>query len=814
MGTPDSNGSITWCATEQVVIAGVSGVSYGYPSICVDSNGFYWIAITKATSPYSYMVLKSSTDNGVWTTANGFPLSISASTAVAAQIVPLINGQIAFTYLNTTNNNEYIESWSGSAWNTAVRMVGVDPVSPNGVSLVNYGDNVYFAWSNTTSQYPRELKYTYSSNSVGAPVSISTTINAVYPALSINPNSGILYCFWINPSPLEIQYTEFNSSWGAPSVLLADSTLYNSLEPLSVSYSTAGNYIGVLFADSSSPYNVCFDYLTNVAPIFQITASSDSNSVISPSGIVTVPGGVSQTFTFTANSGYGINSVIVNGVNQGDLRSYTFSDVQANNTISCTSALIPTWPSQAPGSQSQTGVINSNGVAVGAGSVEAGVQLDERNSVYANGLWWDFYCMNSENTAPLIMYATSPDGLTWTNNILYHCATGSPNCVSVASTGSDFNLAIITGEEGVNSTLLYAFVSPSAGGSLTYITNWQTVVTETSSCYLQACKIFLDASQCPWISYTIIPLTGGNQKSVLDHSTSNDGLWNSQGGIFPYVLESGATDYSSWSVSLAAYPNGDMQTLVTPSGSSVFESYLFSGSALVSSFNTTFIQDSWTCEQALIITPNNQVFFLVPSYYPGNTPAVDATATDVLIELSQTAVINSWIIPTVKTGYGDQLSYSTKQNALFIVNSGGTNLTLYLLDLNSFSLSPAYLLQSNAIQKPESQEQVTLSFTPETNSSNYLLTYIGSNNELNSLVLNYAALIPQTITPHNGNGTTVITITPTPTPENTTTPTVTTPTSVNNFALVVGVSSIVIVVGLVFVYNEMSKPKPIKWKNY
>lgn len=71
---------------------------------------------------------------------------------------------------------------------------------------------------------------------------------------------------------------------------------------------------------------------------FTITASNDSNCAISPSGDVVVTQFGSQTFTYSAHSGYIITSVLVNGTNVPISGSYTFNSVQANTTISVISA--------------------------------------------------------------------------------------------------------------------------------------------------------------------------------------------------------------------------------------------------------------------------------------------------------------------------------------------------------------------------------------------------------------------------------------------------------------------------------------------
>lgn len=71
---------------------------------------------------------------------------------------------------------------------------------------------------------------------------------------------------------------------------------------------------------------------------FTITASAGANGSISPSGEVSVEADGSQTFTITANEGYKIADVLVDGKSVGAVGSYTFSGVQAKHTIEATFA--------------------------------------------------------------------------------------------------------------------------------------------------------------------------------------------------------------------------------------------------------------------------------------------------------------------------------------------------------------------------------------------------------------------------------------------------------------------------------------------
>jgi fibronectin type 3 domain-containing protein len=67
---------------------------------------------------------------------------------------------------------------------------------------------------------------------------------------------------------------------------------------------------------------------------YTITATAGTGGSISPSGSVSVNHGASQTFTIAANSGYNVANVLVDGSSVGAVTTYTFTNVNANHSIS------------------------------------------------------------------------------------------------------------------------------------------------------------------------------------------------------------------------------------------------------------------------------------------------------------------------------------------------------------------------------------------------------------------------------------------------------------------------------------------------
>jgi C1A family cysteine protease len=120
---------------------------------------------------------------------------------------------------------------------------------------------------------------------------------------------------------------------------------------------------------------------------YTITASAGANGTITPSGVTTVSPMGNITYTIAPNSGYTIDNVVVDGVNQGAITSYSFNNVNANHTISATF-------------KSTTGLTRESVVAANASSEEndggtirrAGLAIDNNlttrwSSTYSDPQW-------------------------------------------------------------------------------------------------------------------------------------------------------------------------------------------------------------------------------------------------------------------------------------------------------------------------------------------------------------------------------------------------------------------------------------------
>ena len=111
---------------------------------------------------------------------------------------------------------------------------------------------------------------------------------------------------------------------------------------------------------------------------YTITAAADANGSVTPSGAVTVTDGGSQAFSITADSGYHIADVTVDGVSQGAIAAYTFSQVTADHTLSASFAV------DAPVTYSITASAGTGGSVSPSGSISVVPGADQTFTISAN----------------------------------------------------------------------------------------------------------------------------------------------------------------------------------------------------------------------------------------------------------------------------------------------------------------------------------------------------------------------------------------------------------------------------------------------
>jgi cell division protein FtsB len=103
-------------------------------------------------------------------------------------------------------------------------------------------------------------------------------------------------------------------------------------------YAHVKGFDGSTWSDKNQYFYGYTSDVQNNALTAVINAVAGDNGTITPAGQTIVPIGSDQAYTITANSGYKISDVLVDGTSVGAVSSYTFQQVTANHTISASFA--------------------------------------------------------------------------------------------------------------------------------------------------------------------------------------------------------------------------------------------------------------------------------------------------------------------------------------------------------------------------------------------------------------------------------------------------------------------------------------------
>jgi hypothetical protein len=205
-------------------------------------------------------------------------------------------------------------------------------ISPNAPQTVNYNDTTTFTVT-PDAGYGAVMSGTCGGTLVGNtyttnPVTANCTVVA----------SFAISTFTVTPSvvggngsitPNTPQTVNYNAT---PSFTVTPTTGYHID---TVGGTCGGTLVGNTYTTNSVTANctVVASYAVNT---YTITASAGTGGSISPSGPVVVNYDGSQTFTIIPDTGYSIADVMVDGVSQGTVDSYPFTNVTADHTISAT----------------------------------------------------------------------------------------------------------------------------------------------------------------------------------------------------------------------------------------------------------------------------------------------------------------------------------------------------------------------------------------------------------------------------------------------------------------------------------------------
>ncbi len=168
---------------------------------------------------------------------------------------------------------------------------------------------------------------------------------------SANPGSVIMYNSITETADWQTQYEISASAGSGGTINPSGSAWYNagasqtysisantgySISQVTVDGASQGAISSYTFTGISASHTISAAFAINT---YTLTPSVDSHSTISPNTTQTVDWGSSQTFTYSASTGYSVSQVLVDGSPVSITGSYTFSNVQASHTIAVSSTL-------------------------------------------------------------------------------------------------------------------------------------------------------------------------------------------------------------------------------------------------------------------------------------------------------------------------------------------------------------------------------------------------------------------------------------------------------------------------------------------
>jgi hypothetical protein len=482
--------------------SGAVGVYYGTnQSFAITNNTGYYIAgVTVDGSPVgsvtSYNFINVITSHTISATFNQNPV-ITASAGSGGSISP--TGSVSVTYGGSqtfiiTPNTGYsvasvivdgvsqgaITSYTFSNVQTthtisasfAINTYAITAssgangaVTPAGVTYINYGGSqTYTITPNTGYSVASVLvdgisqgaitTYTFSTVQTTHTISASFAINTYAITASSGANGAV--------TPAGVTYINYG---GSQTYTITPNTGYY-VSTLLVDGSSVTPATSYSFSNVQAPHTISASFAINT---YTITASSGANGAVTPAGVTNVNYGGSQTYTITPNTGYSIASVLVDGVSQGAIASYTFSNVQASHTISATFTAIPITAIGPITGTPQVGSVLTAGAITPSGATVT--------------YQWE-YSTTSGGTYTAISGATSSTytlAATYVNDYIKVAATGSggyTGTVTSAAVGPVTAqpltaIGAISGTPVVGSVLTAGAITPS-GATVTYQWKYST----------------------------------------------------------------------------------------------------------------------------------------------------------------------------------------------------------------------------------------------------------------------------------------------------------------------------------------------------
>ncbi len=273
-------------------------------------------------------------------------------------------------------------SAAGSGTITPSGPISVNPGGSQSFSIAaNAGNRIAYLAVDGVAVTPVPQSYTFNNVLVNHSIAVSYVPITYTVTVTQTPNG------YVTP------YTYSGFTQGASQTYNITPNAGCHVVDVQVDGVSQGPLTSYTFSNIQTDHSITATYAIN--PSYTITVTQGANGTLSPS-TTTVLGGLSQTFAITPNSGYVVNSVIVDGVNVGAVTSYSFNTVNGNHTI--TASFISTFTITAS-------TTSTNGAISPAGSTTVPVAGSQSYAITANpGYKINYVAVNGVSVGAVASY--------------------------------------------------------------------------------------------------------------------------------------------------------------------------------------------------------------------------------------------------------------------------------------------------------------------------------------------------------------------------------------------------------------------------
>lgn len=240
----------------------------------------------------------------------------------------------SYTFTNVMADHSIAATFAQLQYTITASISGNGTITPAGVTTVNYGANQTYNITVDAGYHIVDVVVdgasvgavnSYAFNNVQANHTIYVLVAANEFTVTVNaPANGT-----ITPGTQVVAYGATPSFSIVPDAGYSIATV--TLNGANVNFTADAAGVAVVTLPAVTA-NVTLA-ATMSQNTYTIVATAGANGSISPAGTTTVNYGDNRTYTISANAGYTIENVTVDGIEMGAISSFTFTNVMENHTI-------------------------------------------------------------------------------------------------------------------------------------------------------------------------------------------------------------------------------------------------------------------------------------------------------------------------------------------------------------------------------------------------------------------------------------------------------------------------------------------------